>query len=713
MMNTLKGGAVQNCNGCKVLQVQRENIEMKKDTRGEEEMFCENCGNRMNDTDLFCANCGWKVEDPEQFLESDQVSQDSYGQTQILNEQEQSNIPQEANESVENEQQQVGNTVSLSKGETNNQDIVGLEKEATEVNSMSDQYVAPDQAIEPDQYVAPDQFIESEQNGTENQIETLVEMQPTAKKNIIQAILGLKTGIKIAIGGGVAILVLVIILLANLANITNFVMKTFSSPEDYLHYVEKKDAEKTADDLAMMYQNLLLSKGNVTDMSFEVSASAKLGDKAKDLLEDYADSKYGIDEFDWLNNASISGKYNIKNDVLSLEAKSKVGKTDILSGEIIFDIAKGDAYISVPELLEKYIRLDGDMYRYNTDDVKENLDMMSKMYKEYPKKDVIKKLAYKYFCIAIDRIEDVDKDSTEIDVKDITQKCTVLKSTINEECMLEIEMAIIDEMKKDKELEKIFKELAQADKSLDADEMYEEFQNEVIDALNVLENEMVGYDGSYRFVMYTYVAGNGDICGREFKVKDGKEVRSTYTFLMPEKGNKFGLEISTEKYGTKVKLEGQGKKQGEKLTGEFKVKEDNKKVLEFETKNFDLASLRKGLPNGNIKITSIGDLGPLQAFFKYDIDITMKTSANSWKYDIIVGNGDDELLTLNFNASQGKGSKVSIPSDKKVIKVDDEEELMEALEDIKLNKLLSNLKKAKVPSDITEYIEDELSSYID
>ena len=52
-------------------------------------MFCENCGNKMNDGDLFCTNCGWKV--------TEDMAQESVSEQPTVETQE----PEEAQEPVQ------------------------------------------------------------------------------------------------------------------------------------------------------------------------------------------------------------------------------------------------------------------------------------------------------------------------------------------------------------------------------------------------------------------------------------------------------------------------------------------------------------------------------------------------------------------------------------------------------------------------------------
>lgn len=650
-------------------------------------MFCENCGNKMNDGDLFCTNCGWKV--------TEDMAQESVSEQPTVETQEpvEAQEPVQAQEPVLNEQTVVEEEIAQEEAVESTEEA---EKVAEDAAAETVEVEAAEQPVMGGQVPQHDTVvptaIPTSSNGEQKQQKTV--KMPSKKVCIF--------------GGAAVAVVLIVVLIAScFGKVTNFVMKTFSSPGKYYQYVEKKEVAEQAASMANIYQNLFLSNADVNDRSFDGKFSFELSKEGLKELEDIADTTLDIDDLSCIKESSVTVNTNVKDSVISGSGKLTLGKTDIISGEVIFDAKEGALYVKVPEMYDKYVAIEdiGDelgIY-YDSEDMEEVIASVENVYDKCPDKKVVEKLLYKYLCTAIECIDDVEKESTEIDAEDISQRCTQLKATVDSETMAEMVTSVLKQMKSDKELKKVILDVASVSEDVDPEDVYEEF-TDTID--NAIDNADAIEDSKSKIVMSVFIDDSGKIIGRQIKMRDEYD-QITMTYKMPERGGKFGLEISYDDGSDSFEFAGSGKKHGSKLNGEFDCKIDNQKVFEVEVADYDTNKIKEGYIDGNFIFKLKGGYyGAAAVLSKYRIGFDVCTSANEINVATTVYDGDEKWATLSADMKKGKGKKVSIPSGKNVKTVEDEDELLDVLEDVKFDKIKANLKKAKVPSEVIDAIED-------
>lgn len=626
-------------------------------------MFCENCGNRIDDGDVFCCECGWKVS--SDFSEGDQ--------TDTISEPEQEVQDFEAVEQVQ---------------ET---ETVQTPMDVTEQLSQEQMPVG--------QEVPPVQDIPA----------------PKAKK---------KKGVLIVVGGVVVAVALVgVVAAANFNKVSNVFMKTFSSPAKYYQYIEKREVAENAEAFANIYQNVVLNNVDVTDTHYDTTVKVEISDDALKELEELSDEYLDIDNLSSIKNVSLSASSNMKDNIGSANYALSLGKTQIVSTDITMDFKKDNLYVQIPEVMEKalciedFSELSGIEYS-GYDDYMELLEMFDKVYESAPDKAEVEKLAYDYMCTAINCIDKVEKESTTLEAEDVSQKCTELKATIDEKTLNAMFKAILSKMKDDKKLEKIITDMATLDENLDASEVYDDFIDELKDTLDDIEDAELG---SGKLILSVYVDGKGDVIGRELKTK-GSDEDLKIVYMMPKKGAKFGYELSIENRYAEAALKGSGKISGDKLTGEFDLKAAGNKLLSVNVSNFDQKKFKKGFLEGefifDIKSGLVGNgiAGAILTGYKYGFDVT--TSESAAKVVSTVYDGDKAYVTVTVDGKRSKGKKADLPSGKKVVSVSADDMDDVDIDDlgISMKQLKENLKKAKVPSDIIDAVEDieeELEDYAD
>ena len=513
-----------------------------------------------------------------------------------------------------------------------------------------------------------------------------------------------------AVIAGVAAAVVLIVIIAGVSGITarigNFIHKTFSSPEKYYQYVEKKNITELADTIGDIYQLYVLDQKDMFNITSNATVSLALGKGGKNLLE--LAGLAGVD-LSWIESASFTSGVTIKGDQLGMNFSTAVNKRNIMSLVMAMDVDAGELYLQIPELTDTYIGIDlrdtmGSSYAKN---LANGWEDMQEKYEEIltslPSQAKLEKLLNKYMKIALNCVEDVDKKSKSLKVEGVEQKCTVLEVTIDARTAADMVDAILEEAEDDRTLEDFFFDIAEAF-GADGDDIYDEF----LDSLDDLYNELKNTRGGDEIVLTVYVNGKGEIVGRELEIGN-----VTIAMLMPEKGRKFGYEFSVTEGGQSLSLIGSGKRSGNKIDGDFRLRYNGASLLDITADNLNLETMKKGLLNGKIEVsigsgigTVAGVVPGLSILQNMKFTLNSKSSAKSVQYTFGVNYDGKDMGSITVSGEKKKASSVKIPKGKNVIFVEDSRDIVDWVDGINWDKIITNLEKADLPRSVTRAFED-------
>lgn len=625
-------------------------------------MFCEECGKQIAEGNKFCDQCGWKVPEAEPVAEE---------------------APAAAEASVAEE------------APASEEAPAAEEAPAVEEAPVAEEAPVVDAAPVAAPIEAPAAPVAAEAPKAE---------EPKKEKK--------GSGKAVALIIATVVIVIGLLIAFNFKALANLAHKTFDSPEKYYSYIEGQQVEEVIDTYMLYYDEYLVNTlFNMNDKSVEANIAVELSEDLRDLL-----GMSGVD-FDWLEAANIGMNMSMTEDGMSMGLKGGVNNVDIASMNLVMDFAEEMLFAQVPELSKKYISgsfEDADIAM--DEDMWEEYDAL----KQYiPESKELRNLLVKYINIALGAVEDVDKSSEKIEVGDISQKCTALEVTFDNDTVKAMLEAVLEEALEDKDLEKLFvKVLGMAeefDYPVDADDMYDEFIEGVEEALDNIDDLDMG---DMEIVMMVYVDGEGNVIGREVET-EGMKV----TYLMPEKGSKFEMEyvIEMEQYGEpmKITMEGAGKKKGDKISGEFQVKYDTYALVDIVVEGYDLEKAKKGEAVGSFTISANKALKTLTdtylssseatlaaTIMEYSLQIDMDTNLKGGTVAFTILDGEDVFGKITVEAKTDKGTKLPKVSSKDAIDADDEDWVEEWVEDVDWDKFIKSLEKAEVPDEYIEMLED-------
>ena len=476
-------------------------------------------------------------------------------------------------------------------------------------------------------------------------------------------------GVLIGIAVGVVALVVILVMVFNSATVQNWAKKTFSEPEEDYQWVEGRAAEEAASNAATIDNDYIRESLKIYDTSVSVEAEIELGKAGKDMLSLAGMS--GVD-MSWFEGGSVFGNVSVKDNIMSFS----VGEADILSMAGVLDIAEEKAYLQFPDLSDMYIA--GDV-----DDTEEMVD--------------------------------VEMSEGTIRAEGVTQDCVELEVTIDEKNVADMVETVMNAMAEDEDLKEwvidAMTAIEEADLDIDIDvdmepeEFYEELQDMFKEAAEEADS-ISDYD--MEIVMVVYVDSKGNICGRSIEY-EGQTMKE----LMAHDGSDFGYILSADVDGETVAIAGSGKDSGGKLTGEFAITYNGMALVDINVEKLDTDKLKKGQLSGTFTIAPSSafiramDLASYSSILgELSVVIEAESDANSTKLVCSVLQEEDKWGTVTLTTSRTSGEKAKIPSNKTIIEVEDEEDFEEWYETIDWDAYIKQLKKAGIPSEIIDVIEE-------
>lgn len=657
-------------------------------------MICSKCGHEINGVVKFCPKCG------NPMAEAAPVAQETPAveETPVVEE-----APVADETPAVEETPEVQETVD-SEATTNFEEAQPAQDEQSYGEAVTEQ-------------LSPEQQYDYQQ---QPYYSAIPQEAPKAKK---------KLGVK----GIIIIVVAVIAVAAAVGAIFYFNKAAFTSGKKLLKDSIVNAVDDTFADSAAFYDQNKDAKKDGT-----VTATLTLDEGLKDMLEDT-----GAD-LDWLDSAHFTANVSGDDeDLISMDMVGGINGVDIASLVYVMDLAKEMGYMQIPELSDEYVSfnfedLDGadvsGLMNYYKDLNSAEQEMLSS--------DDMRKLAVKYTELALDEIDDVEKDKDEIEADGVEASCYALSTTIDERTVYAMTVAVGNEMLEDKDLKEamrimydyqqtfedaygynsysswdVYDDFDEADEGEDFDEWYEdEFIPNVKDLVEKAEKELKKLEkhddtGEEYGELNVYVDKKGELRGIDFET-NGTD-NKVYAYY-PEDGDEFGYEIGYESSYTSGSFVGSGTNESGVINGEFKLVSDDRELLSVEVIDYDSDQYKKGKLVGEFVLTPGED-----AYFGYDTFSTMlATMSYDFKFDatgddtkcsITLKSGDTAFATLDLAVSLKDVDAHKVPSS--AYDGTDDNEMEDYVETMSFDKLISNLKEAGVPSEYTDYLE-EMAEYM-
>ena len=475
-------------------------------------------------------------------------------------------------------------------------------------------------------------------------------------------------------------------------------MENFGSDADYLSYVEQNSTQKLTDTLSSAYGSVTeaLSSGTATQMSgaYDMNMKLTVGEKVITMLETLIEERFDEKmELDWLSSMDLDMNMNTQESLNQIAMALKLDETEIAKVDMIMNMAKGEVFLAVPTLSDKYLKGELDMTTAMPSAGSELLELLSDedLLKILPSEEEMNALLDKYIGIVFDNLQEVEKSTETVKVAGIQQKLTALETKISEKDVAKVMTALMKAAKDDKQIKKIIENAADFlednDMIEDADDAYKAFVDGLEDALESVED--IEFDAEIDIVLTDYVDSDHQVVGRRIEV-DGEEV---LYYIEIHQGTKMAFELEMQG----VEISGEGTDKNGVVNAEYSIIVAEKEVCVITLEDF---KGNKEILNGKIRIAPAADLfkslvdnmdsvgASAVGLLDPQLELVFAGDKNSTKIEINLLSGKDMLVGISMSAKEAKGGKITEPDKKNVY---DQDEAQEWLQEMDVQKLLETL----------------------
>ena len=490
----------------------------------------------------------------------------------------------------------------------------------------------------------------------------------------------------------------------------------FLSPQERIAKAEVNALKESA-----LYQGVragLKGENDALDPAHaDTQLTLTLGEDILPAVEDLLAQEGANLDIDWVQSLLVNATTNINEEVSSMDLGLGVNNTTLATLRLVTDFAEDKIYLGLPGLSEDYLAVDLDDADVDAEQFEKAFALLSgeqtkKLQEKMPDPDAVVDFLDKYLTLALEQLEDVEKNTEKVEIDGISQKMTVISVDISEEDAQKMAIAVLEELKEDKEAKELLEqlidyydevaELSGEELELpDVDEIFEQ----IPDAIDELEDLDADTDDVLRYSVY--LDNKDNLCGRCLEdLEDDAFVIST---LKATKGKKFASEFKIESEGQALVVEGSGNDKESVYVVEF----DEMELFTVEVSGLDESALKKGQLIGEFRLTlsdevtnmlkqNLGsEVGALISIAEPSLHLTyQKDSAEIGLYM-----GDKLIVSLASTAKKNKAGNVEIPENTL-----DPEEAEDFLSGLEIDKLIDNLEKAGVPDDYVDAL-DSLADY--
>lgn len=436
----------------------------------------------------------------------------------------------------------------------------------------------------------------------------------------------------------------------------------------------------------------------------KVGMTLTLGDPVLDLLEDAAG---GAMDFGFLSKINLDMDVGSKDKLAQTKVALGLNGKDVATVNILMDMANYVMYMGVPELNSTYIKMDlTEAIGSNNASVNPQAlaGAAAQLVGAMPSGEEMAAILNRYIKIALAEMDNVKRTGTTLEVNGIEQECGMMTVKLYQEDLLDIAEKVLTEVKKDKDIKKImedvFKAAAEAaNQSIDASEIYSQFQDSVDDALEMVKASRENLDTENYAELVFYIDANHNVIGLGLTMP-GSEGAGLHYYTVTE-GDKTAMEMVVNGYAvgasteTALKISGEGTIKSGKTSGTYTVEAMGEEIMTVEVKNLNAESGTITLKPAESLMNNI--TGGTELPFD---DIALEIKLDKDEIELNALSGSKKLLGIALSVKESSIGSVKLPTN--YVDGTDSNAMMNWVSGANFDTLFNNLKKAGVPGDLVD-----------
>lgn len=292
----------------------------------------------------------------------------------------------------------------------------------------------------------------------------------------------------------------------------------------------------------------------------------------------------------------------------------------------------------------------------------------------------------------------MEKTSDSVEAQGVRVKATKLTAYISGDKIKEIKKDILDKALEDDELKETVIKCGDAygkfsDNGMSGKEAYDEFRS-----LAELEREYADSEQFNDLEFSIWVSGK-KVVAKEL-VADNQTV---VEYKTPVSDSKLGVEINIGDGYEKLSITGKGKIKNSALIGDFDITASGQTVS-IGVNRIDLKKLKNGYMDMDLDLASVTD----RDIADYSLGVKVQEDTKKSSVILNIMKDDDTLVRVVVDDATGKFNKPNELDGKKLDSTNDTD-LQEYGENFDKDKFTDRLRKAGVPSEYVDELEDEIN----
>lgn len=451
-----------------------------------------------------------------------------------------------------------------------------------------------------------------------------------------------------------------------------------------------------------LYGTLVNTLAGKEEKTQHAEISVHVGKEAMTLLSQLTGGD--TSSLDWINDVKVSLDAAQEGYLSEATMKLMLDNTNILSASVISDTASGKLFYALPELNDKYLALQVESNDFVTGQtlITDNLAEI------LPDAETFGTLLERYIDTVIDSVALPNKESVELKAGGVTKTVSQQKVVINQKLIATVCTATLNKLKSDADIKAIVDNLQKI-----AEEKYgftdQDFHGEFVKALDEVLAEINATPtlSEEEIATVTVYTDGDELVGLAVS---GDGVESFYCLALTKDG-KTGVDIQYGAIVSQFGIMGSSTKKNGKVNGTYEILVDANPILTMELKDV----VTKGeTSSGTLYIWPEeglgGDASSAATMMNLGLKVTFNNKKDSTETTLDVMGGDVVYGGITVKTSVKNTATVTLPSDDKVVDMQNTAELEAWIQSLDTSKIFDRLGDAGMSDLWIDALEALLSS---
>lgn len=487
----------------------------------------------------------------------------------------------------------------------------------------------------------------------------------------------------------------------------------------------KLEAQDFVDGFTTVYGAALGTMGGQTDVSSrtEMDISVTLGDDLISSLGTMMQMYQLPGDASWLKEFGLNMDVNYTKDLTKMVLALRLGGTEAVSAEVIQDMANQMVYMGLPGLNDQYIAVGANVSQSAV--AMSGMGDYAALIAALPTEATLNTLLTRYLNLLQQELGDPTVGTETLSFSGISQEVTATTHTIRRSDVLDMAEAVMKAAQTDAELEAMLDKLsAYVNTQGEAEyaeyskqygttfvwetvDLHEELMDEIDSALeDIAETRVELEDGDF-LALSVFSDGEKDL-GIRLKVVTGYDSVEINAYSLTQNENTALLVEISDLF----RLSGTGTRSKDLLSGSYTLSAQGQDMAYLDVKNLDMEALKAGNLKGTLSLRLSQKM--IQEMFGYGsfvttntrIDINLNTEGDNGVIECKLYDGSKFMLGVTMRTKTLPAEKIQLPTS--YVDAQKQEELMNWVSALDLDKLMQNLRQAGVPDELVDTLESSM-----